>query len=178
MVFPLSFHLSVFGEGYHVLCYSLFFNLIARLCAVILNLSAKFDALNGQFEFSDKLFDHYARALSLFITKSAGNENSYVTSPGNGWNLTTVGGTNIHRTSNWSDDTMFYIDPPRGSNWRNVTGNYAEKREVVAPAQELQTTSLGGTIVQYSGTSYAAPQVAGVAALLTRCASFSSTLTN
>jgi len=31
-----GFHLSVFGVGYHVLFYLLFFNPDARLCAVIL----------------------------------------------------------------------------------------------------------------------------------------------
>jgi hypothetical protein len=125
----------------------------------IVNYSAYYDTGSG-FEISDMVFDHYARQGTALIVPASGNENDVIRSPGLGWNVATVGGTNDQNTTSWSDDTMADF-----SNWRNVP-LHAEKPEVVAPAVDITSISLGGNIDSDSGTSYAAPQVAGLAALL------------
>jgi hypothetical protein len=124
----------------------------------------------------DWAFDYYALAYNRLIIKSAGNfkpcggtTDSVVTSPGRGWNVFTVGSYNDANTANWSDDLMaFQI----GSSFVNpivdgISDGDREKPEVVAPGDDLDLIAMNGTVqTQQFGTSYAAPQVAGEAALL------------
>jgi len=118
---------------------------------------------DNDLHWTDRAFDYWARHEFVLIAKSAGNSGGSVTSPGKGWNLLTVGGTDDHNTVSWGDDTMYgssaYINPASSHGDR-------EKPEVVAPATNITAISSGGGSLTRSGTSYAAPQVSGLTALL------------
>lgn len=106
-------------------------------------------------QYLDKFYDYAIRTYLFTAVKSAGNTSGNVTTPGKGWNIITVGNLEDKGNANWSDDTMrstsSYINPNTG----------AEKPEVAAPGTDINTV-----VGQDTGTSHAAPQVAGVAALL------------
>jgi hypothetical protein len=124
----------------------------------VVNVSQGFDSTTS-FHFTDRVVDYWARWEKVTIVKSAGNfstsGNHNITSPGKGWNVITVGRASDQNTANWSDDVLdgdsAYINPATG----------VEKPELAAPGTNINTVA-----GQDSGTSYAAPQVAGVAALL------------
>lgn len=85
-------------------------------------------------------------------------------SPQKAWNVLSVGGYSDNENEDWTDDRMW-----SGSVYLNPTNdgvNYHEKPEVVAPAVKITTISLNGSTVTVTGTSVAAPQVTGEAALL------------
>jgi hypothetical protein len=88
-----------------------------------------------------------------------------VTSPGLAYNVITVGNFNDNNTTSWSGDVMAscssYVDP-------TSTHSDREKPEVAAPGTNINSTTTASpwTGGIGSGTSYAAPMVTGVAALL------------
>jgi len=118
-------------------------------------------------------FDSIAYVWDRLPVCAAGNsENTeYVVSPANAWNVLAVGGIYDRGTADWADDIM-YSD----SSWINPETPHSdrEKPEVCAPADWIKTTIAGTSEVppdsdsfgSRSGTSLAAPQVAGIAALL------------
>jgi hypothetical protein len=126
-----------------------------------------------QMDDIDRAFDHYARARNRLFVVAAGNNMpacpfDFVDSPAKGWNVLSVGAYNDHNDSNWSNDEMADFscwENPDSPNWDR------EKPEVVAPGVEIEGIGLNGQLVtdpdQNSGTSFAAPQVTGLAALLT-----------
>lgn len=120
---------------------------------------------NPHLNWSDRALDYYARTFNRIITKSAGNINGHITSPGKGWNVLTVGGTNDEGTGYWADDGRYinssYINP-------DPSGSDREKPEIVAPGTDITMYDLNNTVTSAprDGTSYAAPQVAGLATLL------------
>lgn len=103
--------------------------------APIANISYGWEADNN-LRWTDRAFDYWARSEFVLITKSAGNTGGSITSPGKGWNVLTVGGTDDHQNPNWGDDTMWgssaYINPTSSNGDR-------EKPEVVAPAVDITT---------------------------------------
>lgn len=132
-------------------------------CSFGVNTNKEMDAL-------DRYFDYVVRNYWVTITKSAGNRgegDGNVTSPGLAWNIITVGGINDAGTDQWSDDVMYsrssFKDPIS-------THNDREKPEVTAVGQNVKSTTTSSPWVQSgsggSGTSYAAPMVAGAAALV------------
>ena len=117
-------------------------------------------------EYADKAFDHYVRNYFLTITVAAGNYGSYIISPGYAWNVITVGGTDDRQTAGWSNDIMYsqssYLQHPTAK---------VEKPEIVAPA--VIEVYLGDSYhnVSSEGTSFAAPQAAGAAAIMSKSGS-------
>ncbi|MEW5869088.1 MAG: S8 family serine peptidase [Chloroflexota bacterium] len=119
---------------------------------------------DGQLHFVDRAFDHYARNGNDTVVVSAGNFNpdtTYVSSPGLGWNVITVGAFDNKENSDWWDDVMW-----SDSKWKNPPGTDREKPEVVAPGVLISALKLDNNPTTANGTSASAPQVAGLAALL------------
>jgi hypothetical protein len=101
------------------------------------------------------------------VVAAAGNQpncNSwgtyYLCSPAKAWNVISVGAYDNANSPNWSDDTMAdfscYVNPSVDR----------EKPEVVAPGVQIVGIGMDGNLISRDGTSFAAPQVAGLAALL------------
>lgn len=83
----------------------------------------------------------------VFIDCASGNGNSSVAYPANNTNVMAVGSTG--RTDN-----------------RSSFSNFGSNLEVVAPGESIVSLGLNGSTTSGSGTSFAAPCVAGVAALM------------
>ncbi|MFY9570886.1 MAG: S8 family serine peptidase [Blastocatellia bacterium] len=145
--------------------------------AKVLNLS--WGADTGRFfSFRDIFYDQYVQFRSVVVVKSAGNRgsdcglNGNVTSPGLAYNVITVGGFKDHNTVDWADDNMYEC-----SSWNNpfTANNDLEKPELVAPSHKIYTTTVASPWLSqqnaidgslHNGTSFAAPHVASLAALL------------
>lgn len=128
----------------------------------IINNSGGFEA-DADIHWTDRAFDYWTRYQLLTVLKSAGNTGDHLTSPGKAWNLITVGGFEDNNDANWFNDRMWassaYINPVSPHSDR-------EKPEVVAVSVDVTILSNNNAIVTRDGTSYAAPQVAGLTALL------------
>ncbi len=117
----------------------------------------------------DRAFDYTARERGSSIIVAAGNRrDEYIISPAKGWNVITVGGINDRDTTNWNDDTMYNTGGGRGSAYLDPGSPHGdrEKPEVAAPGQEIRVLAMNDVPQTRSGTSYAAPQVSGLVALL------------
>ena len=118
-----------------------------------------------------KYYDHVVRYDLRTVVASVGNDIIwYTTNPGIAYNVIGVGGIEDYDTINWSDDTIwddFSFIPPvsAGSSYGNPADG-REKPEVVAVAKDVYTTDLNNGFGSKTGTSMAAPQVSGMAALL------------
>ncbi len=132
-----------------------------------LNLSFGGDS-NRRLDGADRFYDSMIRTRRATVVAAAGNsgmENGNVGSPGLGYNVLTVGAFNDRNTVTTGDDVMAPY-----SSFRNPisTSNDRIKPEVVAPGTNIISTRNAspwtGNIG--SGTSYAAPMVTGIAALL------------
>ena len=130
----------------------------ATIRADPVNFSGNFNNDSG-WHWTDKAFDHWARIANDTVVVGAGNFGDYVGSPGKGWNVLTVGAIHDKNDGSWANDTMW-----EESRWDNPTDT--EKPEVVAVGAHLHTIGLNNVTVIVTGTSFAAPQVTGLAALL------------
>jgi hypothetical protein len=122
--------------------------------AHVVNWSASFEA-DTALHFTDRAIDYYVRLRYFTGVIAAGNTSGNVTSPGKGYNVVAVGNVDDKNTASWSDDEM------HASSARINPNTSVEKPEVAAPGTLINTVAGEGT-----GTSLAAPQVAGLAALL------------
>lgn len=135
--------------------------------ANILSLSWGIDYGDGYLHVMDKYYDYIAARYPYpTITKSAGNTGGRITSPGNAWNVITVGASDDKNTASWSGDSMTYfsayIDPISPHSDR-------EKPEVVTVGNRIKSTDMFSpwiTPYEAAGTSFSGPAVAGEAALL------------
>lgn len=135
--------------------------------AQVVNLSGGWCTASTQMEAVDRAFDYYARSRFRLLVAIAHNNtncgNDIVASPAKGWNVLSVGAYNDHNDSNWSNDEMANF-----SCWKNPSSPYGdhEKPEVVAPGVSITGIETDGNLRTADGTSFAAPQVAGLGALL------------
>jgi hypothetical protein len=128
--------------------------------ATIINHSESYETSTA-VEYLDRVYDYWVRQRKFTAVIAAGNTSGNVTTPGKAYNVVTVGNVDDKGNvadkggSSWADDEMrassAFINPTTG----------LEKPEVVAPGTNINTVA-----GQNSGTSFAAPQVAGLAALL------------
>ncbi len=139
--------------------------------ADIVNTSLVQDTATGAEE-ARRYFDSLSFVDGRLAVSAAGNyvnTGSWnVGSPGTGWNVLTVGGTDDRGTVSRSDDRLWYVpgsnganfaDPP-GTAW-NAHGDF-NKPNVSAPAVNVRTANG----LAASGTSVATPIVSGIAAQL------------
>jgi hypothetical protein len=135
--------------------------------ADIVNVSLIQDTSTGSEE-ARRYFDSVVDEDLRLVVAASGNHSALGTwrvgSPGTGWNVLTVGGTDDRNTAGRADDRLWYasdgasyVDPP-GTAW-NPHGDF-NKPNLSAPAVSVRTSNgLGG-----SGTSVATPIVSGIAA--------------
>jgi hypothetical protein len=130
--------------------------------ARIVNIS-EFWEVDDNVNWIDYAFDHWARLRFRFITVAPGNSGGSLGSPGKAWNIVTVGSIDDNNNADWSDDQMRsdspYINPGGVISDR-------EKPEIVAVGGSVTALAKANNVQTSSGTSLAAPQVAGLAALL------------
>lgn len=136
--------------------------------ASVLNMSFGYVESVGSpnlLNWADIYLDYVSYYSHVLVVKSAGNDGATtgrVTSPGRGYNSLTVGNVNGKRTSSWADDVM-----SPSSSWDNpVSGT--DKPEIVAQGTDIYSTTTSSPWLGSvgSGTSYAAPVVAGIAGLV------------
>jgi len=130
--------------------------------ARIVNFSAVFEEDNN-INWIDRALDYWARQRFRAIVSAAGNSGGSIGSPAKAWNVITVGATDDNNNPDWSDDQMWpdsaYVNPISPHNDR-------EKPEVVAVGANVTAVGVNNVPQTRSGTSHAAPQVAGLVALL------------
>ncbi|MBN2003738.1 MAG: S8 family serine peptidase, partial [Anaerolineae bacterium] len=138
--------------------------------ANVVNVSYGWYNNTPELEWLDRAFDYTARERRAVVTVPAGNRrNEYIICPAKGWNVITVGGINDQGNTNWSDDTMYQVPGTNeGSSYLDPGSSHGdrEKPEIAAPAQDITSLGLNDVPQTRSGTSHAAPQVAGLVALL------------
>ena len=123
-----------------------------------------------------RIYDEIVYLSGLNVVAAAGNvafgSSDKVTEPGIAYNVITVGNSYVHTPGNlerlddpigWSDDTLLdssnHINPVSGHSDR-------EKPDVAAPGTLVMLPNGTGGYGPYTGTSFAAPAVAGTIALM------------
>ncbi|MBQ7088066.1 MAG: S8 family peptidase [Clostridia bacterium] len=133
----------------------------------IINMSAGIPiSKDGQYTVQDRWVDHIAHDHYVHFVKSSGNNTQKITTPGLAYNIITVGAIDDKNTLSQEDDELGTF-----SNYVECVSKVYEgtpieyemyptnKPDLVAPGVNI--TTVAGTD---SGTSFAAPHVAGVVA--------------
>lgn len=130
--------------------------------ASVANFSAQLQQ-DELLHWADVAFDYWARYSNRLVVVASDNTGGNVATPGKGWNVLTVGGSDDKGSIAWGDDGMYpdsaYLNP-------SSPNSDKEKPEVVSYAVDIEVPDLVNHTVGTVGTSVAAPQVAGLSALL------------
>jgi hypothetical protein len=146
-----------------------------RWGARIVNLTWGIDPPSAGPAAFDRFYDEIVLNEWRTVTVSAGNTapgpgcfhhplDGTLRSPQRNYNGITVGGFDDKNTVTWSDDSIYvcssFVDPPSTNGDREVP-------QVAAPAVNIHVVGTGvANMVVRNGTSFAAPMVAGLSALL------------
>jgi subtilisin family serine protease len=115
---------------------------------------------------ASKKMDYKAATLNLLVAQAAGNWGTAkkVITPAGAYNLLTVGGTDDKDSETRSGDTIWSDSATSGSaRW---TKDLRNKPDVMAPAKDVHVLINDGDLRLGTGTSFAAPHAAGMAALI------------
>ena len=96
----------------------------------------------------DYAIDYGRSGKGCIVVKSAGNSNDSITFPGN------------HRPE------ILVVGAISNNGLKSSFSCYGDSLDVVAPGTNILSTDLNNSVTTSSGTSYAAPHVAGIAALI------------
>jgi subtilisin family serine protease len=125
-----------------------------------------YSSKSGNLDDMARYLDHVVYTDYCTVVAAAGNHTAeYVNAPALAYNVIAVGGINDQNTPHWSDDVMWTDIAGGGSSHKNPQDG-REKPEVVAVASSVTSTSIPPSFWTLTGTSYAAPQVSGLAALI------------
>jgi hypothetical protein len=118
----------------------------------------------GSIVFLDRFFDYTIRNFSVMLFKSNGNQGTTgdpsSTSPGNGFNMISVGAYNDANDVDWSNDAMASY-----SSYKNPIEGH-EKPEIATPGDGCTSTNTTNGTQNFNGTSSASPLACGVGVLL------------
>jgi subtilisin family serine protease len=101
----------------------------------------------GHSDAIDAAIDYAYNTMGVFVDNAAGNDAGAVTYPATDPNVVAVGATD------YNDNRVFF-------------SNFGPQLEVVAPGVDIWSTRPGNNYDTGSGTSFASPHVAGLAALM------------
>jgi len=135
----------------------------------LVNGSIAFDYSRNMLS-SDRIFDYFSRSRNILFVIAAGNDDGLgwnVRSPAKAYNAIAVGAFDSHDDTSWNDtmaDLSCWIDPYIDG---QTTSGDREKPEVAAVGHGVEAPNENNWGYYFvNGTSVAAPQVTGLAALL------------
>jgi subtilisin family serine protease len=151
--------------------------------AEIVNFSEGFEMVkkaSTDYTYIASEFDRYVADYWVSITESVGNEGNLgretITVPAEAYNVISVGAMDDNDNEYRIDDVIWQegpgktsaLGPTRGSNPEDPDDGERKKPDLVAPGVDIYTTKKEGGFgfANESGTSLAAPHVAGAIALL------------